>query len=350
MNQFIRTAALTLALAGLLAADFSYTEHTKITGGAMAGAMKFVGKMAGGGLNNIQSQVYVQGDKMAQIDERSGTIIDLGAQTITNIDYKKQSYSVVTFEQMRQALEQAQAKAQAEMDKARRKNPDAKMEITYNVDVQDPGRSDTVSGYNAKEMILLITANVRDADKGQAGAMNMATNMWLTKDVAGYQEVQDFHKRMAEKLAWNPNSQMLSGMQQGFQMGDAMAKLQEEAASLEGLAVKQVMRMGGTAEGLRNISTSDQQEVADANQESSMKQGLKGLGGAVGGFGGFGRKSKAKEPAQAPERSAPKASQAGVLIEMTVESSNFSTASIPADKFAIPGGFKQVESDMLKGL
>jgi hypothetical protein len=313
--------------------------------------MKFVGKMGGDGLHNVQSQVYVQGDRMAQIDERNGTIIDLAAETITNIDYKGQKYSVTTFEQMRQALERAQAKAQEEMDKARKKNPDANVEITYDVDIQDPGRSDTVSGYNAKEMILLITANVRDSDKGQSGAMNMATNMWLTKDVAGYKELQDFHRRMAEKLAWNPNSQMLAGMQQGFQMGDAMAKLQEQAASLEGLAVKQVMRMGGTVEGLQDISAREQQEVAEANEQGSMKEGLKGIGGAaLGGFGGFGRKKKTKDPEPAPERSAPKASQAGVLLEMTVESSNFSTAAAPAEKLAVPAGFKQVESDILKGI
>jgi len=351
MWKRIQTAALALAAVGLLQADFSYQEHTKITGGSIAGAMKFVGKM-GGGLDNLDSQVYVQGDKMARVDERSSMIIDLAAETITNVDLKNQRYSVVTFEQMMQAIEQAQAKAQAEMDKARKKNPDANVEITYSVDIQDPNRSQNIAGYNAKEMILLITANVRDADKNQSGAMNIATNMWLAKDIDGYREVQDFHKRMAAKLDWNPNSQMLSGMQQGFQMGDAMAKLQEHAASMEGLPVKQVMRMGGTAEGLQQVSSSDQQEVAEANEQSSMKEGLKGLGGALGGgLGGFGRKKKKdKDPEPARNDGAMKASQAGVLIEMTTESSNFSSAAVPADKFVVPAGFQQVESDMLKGL
>lgn len=349
MWKRIQTAALALAATGLLQADFSYQELTRITGGSMAGAMKFVGKMGGGGLNNVESQVYLQGDKMARVDERSSTIIDLAVETITNVDLKNQRYSVVTFAQMKQAMEQAQAKAQAEMEKARRKNPDANVEISYSVDIQDPNRSETVAGYNAKEMILLITANVEDADENRSGAMNVATNMWLTKDVDGYRELQDFHKRMAEKLDWSPNSQMLSGMQQGFQMGDAMAKLQEHAASMEGIAVKQVMRMGGTAEGLEQVSSSDQQEVAEANEQSSLKQGLKGAFG--GGLGGFGRKKKKKkEPEPSGDTGAMKASQAGVLIEMTMESSNFSSAPVPEEKLRVPAGFKQVESDLLKSL
>ncbi|MBI1354097.1 MAG: hypothetical protein GC160_07105 [Acidobacteria bacterium] len=323
----------------------------RITGGSMAGAMKFAGKMAGGGLNNVESKIYLKGDKMARIDERGGTIIDLDAQTITSIDFKGKKYSTITFEQMKQALEQAQAKAQAEMEKARKKNPDAaNVEMSYDVRIEDPKRSATVGGYNAKEMIMIISANMEDKSKGQSGAMNVATNLWLSKDVPGYEEVQDFHKRMAEKLAWNPSSGMLAGMQQSFRMGESMAKLQEESAKLEGMTVKQVMRMGGSASGLEAISEQDQAKVAEANEESSTKQAFKGLGSALGGgFGGFGKKKKSKEPEPAGS-GAMKASEAGVLMEMTTESSGFSTAAAPADKFVVPAGFEQTESPMLKSL
>ena len=351
MQRFLRLALTASVSAGLLFADFSYTELTRITGGAMAGAMKFAGKLGGGGLNNVESRVYLQGDKMARVEEHSTTIIDLSAETITTVDRKGKKYSVVTFEQMRQAMEQAQAKAEAEMAKARKKNPDAAdMKMTFDVKVEDPKRSATVSGYNAKEMILLITANVQDQQKGQSAAMNIATNLWLTDQIAGYREVQDFHVRMAEKLAWNPSSGMLAGMQQGMQMGESMAKLQEEMAKLQGMTVKQVMRMGGSAQGLEAITHEDQQKVAEANQESSMKQGLKGVaGGLGGGLGGFGRK-KSKEPEPARQEAPAKASQAGVLIEMTTEYSNFSTAAAPADQLVVPAGFQQVESEMLKSL
>ncbi len=347
MRIFIRSLTLALLVCVSLLADFSYTESFKLTGGSLAGAMKFFG----GGRMDSLTNVSISGDKMARINEREGQIIDLGAETITNIDFKKKEYSVTTFAQMKEALEQAQAKMQAEMAKAKKKNPDAgDVKMTFNVDVKDPGRTATVGGYDAKEMIMIITANIEDSKQGGAAAMNMATNMWLSPGVKGHGELLDFYKRMAVKLDWNPSSAMLQGLQQGFQMGESMAKMQEEMAKLDGMPVKQVMRMGGTAQGLEAVAEEDQTKVAEANEKSSTKEALKGLGGALGGFGGFGRKKKDKEPEPPADGGAMKASQAGVLMEITTEDSNFSTAAAPSDKFQPPSGFKLVESDMAKQL
>ncbi len=345
VSQLLATA---LILSVPLFGDFSYTESFKLTGGSMAGAMKFVG----GGRMDTVTNVFISGDKMARIDERATQVIDLDAETITNIDSKKGEYSVTTFAQMKQALERAQAQMDAEMAKAKRKNPDAAdVKVTFNVEVKDPGRTATVGGYDAKEMIMVISTNFEDEKRGSAGAMNMSTNMWLSTQVKGYAELTDFYKRMAAKLEWNPSSSMVAGLQQGFQMGESMAKMQEEMAKLDGMPVKQVMRMGGSAQGLEALSEQDQEQVAAANQESSVKKGLKGLGGSLGGFGGFGRKKKNRdEPEPQGDGGAMKASQVGVLMEITTEDSNFSTAAAPADKFMVPSGYKLVESETARTL
>src|SRR5690606_3902288 len=142
----------------------------------------FAGKMGGGGFNNMQTHVYLKGDVLARIDERNGSIINLADQTITNIDYKRQEYSVTTFAEMQQAIEQAQAKARAEMEKRKRKN-DQNVEMSFDVDIQDPGRTAVIEGFNAKEMIMLITAEFADKNNGGAGGMNMSTNMWMSTEV-----------------------------------------------------------------------------------------------------------------------------------------------------------------------
>jgi hypothetical protein len=344
MKRLIQLAGVLLACSATLFADFSYVETTNLTGGSMAGAMKFAGKLGGGGFNNMQAHVYVSGDQMARIDERTGSIINLQDQTITNIDYKRGEYSVMTFAEMQQALEQAQAEAQAKMEKQKKKSGED-VQMTFNVDVKDPDRSAVVSGFEAKEMILLITAEFADQNNGNSGAMNMATNMWMSTEVPGYKEVQDFYRRMSESLAWNPSSPMLAGMQQGFDMGESMAKLQEHAAKMEGITVKQIMRMGGTSEGLANLTQQDQEKVAAAQEQNGGGSGV--LKGALGGFGGFGRK-KDRDPEPQQSSGTPTAAEAGVLMEMTTLYSDFSNAAVSADKFRPDPSFKKVESKMLK--
>lgn len=346
MHRSIFLTGALLACSATLCADLSYVETTNLTGGSMAGAMKFAGKLGGGGFNNMQTHVYVSGDLLARIDERTGSIINLKDQTVTNIDYKRGEYSVMTFAEMRQAIEQAQAEARAKMEKQKKKN-DGDVQMKFNVDVKDPGRTAVVSGFKAKEMILLITAEFADQKNGNSGAMNIATNMWMSTEIPGYKEMQDFYRRMSESIAWNPSSSMLAGMQEGFDMGESMAKLQEHAAKLEGATVKQIMRMGGSSDGLQQLTQEDQEKVAAAQEQNGGGSGV--LKGALGGFGGFGRK-KDRDPEPRQNSGAATAAEAGVLMEMTTLYSDFSNAAIPADKFRPDPSFKRVESKMLKQL
>lgn len=347
MKRTILFVGALLACSATLFADFSYVETTNLTGGSMAGAMKFAGKFGGGGFKDMRANVYVSGDLLARIDERTGSIINLKDQTVTNIDYKRGEYSVMTFAEMRQAIEQAQADAQAKLEKQKKKNKDADVQMTFDVDVNDPGRTAVISGFQAKEMILLITAEFADQNNGNSGAMNMAANMWMSTEVPGYKEVQDFYRRMSESVAWNPSSSMLSGMQQGFDMEESMAKLQEHAAKMEGVTVKQIMRMGGNSDGLQQLTQEDQDKLAAAQEEDGGGSGV--LKGALGGFGGFGRK-KDRDPEPQRGNGAPTAAGAGVLMEMTTLYSDFSNSPIAADKFRPNPGFERVESKMLKQL
>jgi len=350
MQTLIRAAAAVMLLTSVLAADFSYTSNTKLTGGSMAGAMKFAGKMGGQSLSDMTQRIHVSGDRMATLDENTGTIINLADETITNVNFKRREYSIMTFAQMKAALAAAQAKADKEMAKARKKNPEmANMQMNLTVDMKDPGRSENIGGTDAKEMILLIDTKFEDQKQGTAGAMNMAMNMWLAPGVSGSDEMKDFHKRMAERLDWTPGASMVSAMGRGMNANQSMAELQKKMSELDGFPVKQIMRMGGSVDGMEKLSQQDQNEVAAAQeQQPSMKDSLKG---ALGGFGGFGRKKKKdKQPEPQRNSGAMTPGDAGVLMEMTTLNSGFSTAAVPADKFKAPAGFKQVESQMAKGL
>jgi hypothetical protein len=53
----------------------------------------------------ITSIVLVKGNQMARINKDSVEIIDLDKKTITRIDIAKKQYSVTTFQQLRQQME-----------------------------------------------------------------------------------------------------------------------------------------------------------------------------------------------------------------------------------------------------
>ena len=98
---------LLACLPACLLADFSYEQSTKVTGGMMAGAMKFVGAFSKQAREPVQSTVAVKGNRMFHGNKDRASVIDLDNETITEINYQKKIYSVMTFAEMKQAMEQA---------------------------------------------------------------------------------------------------------------------------------------------------------------------------------------------------------------------------------------------------
>src|SRR5690348_16587766 len=109
-TKFSRFAILVAASGSVLLADFSYEQNTRVTGGALAGAMKVAAVFSKQAREPMRSTVAVKGDRMVHLDSTHGSIIDLNKETITNIDFQKKTWSVMTFAEMQQAMQQAAAK------------------------------------------------------------------------------------------------------------------------------------------------------------------------------------------------------------------------------------------------
>src|SRR5260370_3291507 len=107
--MFKRIGILSLAacVPACLLADFSYEESTKITGGMMAGVMKFAGAFSKQAREPIQSTVAIKGNRMVHLSKDRASVIDLDNETMTEINFPKKTYSVVTFAEMKQAMEDA---------------------------------------------------------------------------------------------------------------------------------------------------------------------------------------------------------------------------------------------------
>src|SRR5437762_2332879 len=109
--------ALALSFIPVLHADVKTEEKSLVTLGGMLGRMMnlFGGKAAKEG---VVSTVAVSGDRKMDANDTRGQIIDLQEEKIYDLDIKKKTYTVMTFDELRRKMEEMEAKAKADAAKA----------------------------------------------------------------------------------------------------------------------------------------------------------------------------------------------------------------------------------------
>jgi hypothetical protein len=380
-----------LAIPATSFADFRYSETTQITGGSLVSMTKFVGafsKSARTMSDPVESTILIKGNRMANIHPDHTQIIDLDQETITEIDTTKKQYSVMTFQEMKQAIEDAVKKAQ-EQQQQQKPQPQEKSstpapEMKFKVEVTNTGAAKDVAGLSAKEAVLKMSLDAKDQQSGQTGGMAMTNDMWMAPEIPGYDQVREFNKRFAQKMgdtfsaaARSMLSPAMLGAQPGMMSG--MADMAKEMSKLHGVPVYQTMRMGTTLNGqplpsaseaplpksngpsgndiaqtAANNAATSATDTAASNAESKAGSHMGSFGGVAGslgnlGFGGFHKKKPAAAPAAQPETPAAGATpDYSVLMESTTQMTAFSSSSVDASLFAIPAGFTKVANEYQK--
>jgi hypothetical protein len=328
--------ALLLSTSAACFADVQYTEQSKITGGAAAGAMKFVGvfsKDARQATSGTTSILSFKGNKMRRESSNGMTeIYDLDGKRIINIDTKHKTYSVVTFEEMRAQLEEAKRKAAEQQ--AKKKGGESQVKITPKIAITPGSGSRQILNYTAKEMKTRVDMEMQGQDsKGQ----NQSGNMWVNSDayiapVKGWDEMKKFYTKMAKELDWLPGA-MFGG---DAQISQPMVEYRKSTANLNGMPLVSYVSVGMGP----NPGTTGQ-TAAQASPSPEKKEGnviSKGIGGMLGGFG----KKNKNDSAQQGSSSAGQPS--GSLMDMMTEVTSVSNSSVDASLFEIPAGYKQVEA------
>jgi carbon monoxide dehydrogenase subunit G len=334
IRRALLPACAAFLTAGTLFADFSYDQSSKVTGGMMAGALKVMSVFSKQATQPIKTTVMVKGDRMAHVGAETVQVIDLAKETITDVNLKNKTYSVMTFAQMAQVMDQmAQKAAQSDGKKA---------EVNFKASIKETGQTKVISGLDTREVILTLVMESTEKDSGNKGSMNVVSVMWLAPDVPGYREVRAFQQRMAAKMSWTPGSSTFT--QGRGDMAKALGDLSKETAKLDGVPVLVVVSMGGLAEG--QPGQTGQQPAAKPSQREEPPS-VGGSLGRLGGLGGLGRRKQEPPPKQEQPASA---SAPGTLLETTTETTAFSNGSVDASKFEVPAGFKQVQNDLVKTL
>ncbi len=362
--QKLSILALTLAVPPCLFADYSYQQTTKITGGSIVSMLKMVGTFSSQARkvsDPIVSSIYIKGNRLANVSPETIEIIDLDNETVTNIDVQKRTYSVVTFEQMRQQVVAAKAQMEKKMAEqpaaASPANPDAKdVKLSFDVQVRNTGAEKEVSGLATKEAIMTMTMNATDQKTQQTGAMAITNDMWMVPEIPGYTQVRDFYMRMGEKMGTvtaGVGVDLSKMLAQNPGASQALADMGKEMQKLKGVPVMQIMRMGITTDGKPLPAASEAPLPASpsptmpSGSDIAKQSAASMLTSRIPFAGGFGRKKKVDPPPPEQNTNAVPPTSS-VLMESETTTTNFSSGPVDSSHFAVPAGFKQIESAIEK--
>jgi hypothetical protein len=357
-------------------ADASYQETTQITGGSMMAPLKsmsFLSKSMRDMLAPMTTTTMIHGNQKAVVSKDFTEITDLDKETVTHIDNLHKTYTVVTFAQMRQAFQQVPKQMQQAQDQAKQapgqqpQQPKSDVKTSFDVSVKNTGVSKEINGVTAQEQLVTLQMHATDpnAPPTQTNAVTyvVTTDAWITPDPPEVKEIQDFDKRFGQKLMEGVDlsafkaqmTQMSSasqnpGMSQMFAgkpgSAEAMAEMGKEMAKLQGTRVMEVTRMGGSGTGPAGAQNSEPAPAANSANSNGSMAGM--LGSALGGaaLGGFHKKKA--QPASDTTTTTTNAdgtqTTSAILMETTVQKSNFSQAPVSSSNFEVPAGFKKVET------
>ena len=353
--------ALAFALpATLHAGDYTYQQTTQITGGTLLHMMKTVSVFSSQARHMgdpIVSTIYLKDNRLANVSPETIQIIDLDKETITDIDVQKKTYTVMTFAQMKQAMENAraqmekQAASQPAQPAQPAANPDAQnVKMSFDVKVRNTGVQKPISGLQSSEAIMTLIMKATDTQTQQSGNMAVTNDMWMVPEVPGYSQVSDFYRRFGAKMAdasvglGFDFSKMLA---QNPGAGEALSDMAGEMQKLHGVPIMQVMRMGTTVNGQPLPAASEAPLPADSSPAgpSAGQVAKAGLSSMIPGHFGFGKK-KDNPPDKSSDQNSNSAQgqpTSAILMETQITTSNFSSAPVDPSHFEVPAGYKLVQ-------
>jgi len=311
-------AAALLAIVPALRADVTTKEKTTFK---MEGIMGGMINRAMGGSDGITSTVAVKGNRMARIGEKNGQIIDLSEEKVYTLDIGKKEYTVMTFAEFRQMMEEARKKAQEQAAQAspqdKQAAQDAAKQLDFTVDVKETGQTKSVIGHTAREVVMTIAMHEKGKKIEESGGMILTNTLWIAPKIAALDEMYDFQMRYIKALNLGAmidpqQAGAIAAMIPGIgQMGE---KLAAERRKLEGTTLS-------TTSVFETVKSPEDMKRAEAQNPA-------GGGGGIGGM--LAGKLMKKGPVQ----------QRTKALTTTNDTLSIAPTANAAD-LAIPAGFKE---------
>jgi hypothetical protein len=253
-----------------------------------------------------------------------------------HLDMKEKKYTEMTFAELKAMFEKGLAEAQIKKEEAK-----DSVNLSANITVENTGKSQTIAGYKADEVIINMVFTGKDEETGKSSGMNMKMDLWVSKDVPGYQEYRHFNQLLVEKLGFAGQGQgSMDQTLKGFGVDPKV--IYDKMKGVEGMPLMTVVTM--IPEGIDTIALQksidsakaaqpSEEEVKTEEEPSAPKEkALKKLGGLFGK-----KKDKEKEASKDSESK----QKSPYLFHMTSTVTEISGASIAPSEFDVPAGFKK---------
>jgi hypothetical protein len=342
------TLALLLSAAPSLRADVRADEKSRVEFAGMLGRMfnVFGGKAAREG---VTSTVAVKGDRKATLNDTTGQIIDLNEEKVYDLDLKKKSYTVTTFDELRRRMEEARKKAEEQASQASKEErkegskdqpkektappPDANQkQVEVDFDLKNTGQQRAINGFDTHETVMTITVREKGKTLEQGGGLVLTSDLWMAPRIPAMKDVAEFDARYAQKLYGGGFSgvsaaQMATMMAMYPMMKDAVAKMNAEGGKLEGTAIQTTL----TADAVKSAEQIAEETKAKTKEDESKAAPPATPGGLLGGF--------AKKMAQKKMAGDSDVKPRATFMTATTEVLKVTTDVTAAD-VAIPPGFQ----------
>ncbi len=199
---------LAVALAPAVEAGVKTEERTLVKfGGPLGGLLnKFGGKASKEGV--VQTVAVVGGRKLTLSEDR-GEIVDLGEEKIYDLDPKKKAYTVTTFAELKKRIEDERAKAEKEAAEAQKKAKEKEKgaseapapEMEVDVEMSETGQKRTIAGHEARQVTTKAWVHEKGKKIQQSGGLLVTVDTWLGPKIDALDEVGEFDRRYALKMA-----------------------------------------------------------------------------------------------------------------------------------------------------
>jgi hypothetical protein len=329
MKRMAATLVATVCIAmaaAVVRADVKTEQKSQVK---FEGALGRVFNMFGGkaAREGLVTKTAIRGDRKLTVTGDTGQLVDLAEEKVYDIDFKKQSYKVTTFEELRRRMREAQEKAKEQQEKAKEQKPDEQAP-EYEVEVSNKatGESKTINGFDTKQVITTVTVKPKGRSVDEGGGMVLTSDSWLAPKIAAMQDVVDFEMRYWKKIdapmGGMSAEQMAAALAMYPMLKEAMSRVKTEGAQVDGTAIQTTL----TVEGVK----SPEQVQQEAKSEESAG------GGGLGGMLARRMMRKKKDDAAAEGGSKNRAT----VMTMFSEVLSVSPAVAAAD-VQVPAGFKE---------
>jgi hypothetical protein len=334
MRRLLISCAVALPLLALIPgpawAEVKTREKSHISLGGMIGKVfnMFGGKAAKEG---VVSTTAVKGNRKATMNESTGQIIDLTEEKVYDLDMKKKTYEVTTFDELRRRMREAREKAekdaareqgkeQGKEEKTEKTEPQKEYEVDF--DVKETGQKKQLAGFDTREVVTTITVREKGKTLEDGGGIVLTADLWLAPHIDALKELADFDMKYWKQLQ-GPDAMGMSAEQLATVMAmypavkQAMDRLQKEGTRLQGTPI-------ATTTTVEAVKSKEQQA---SQQSDSAKSGGGGLGGMLA------RKIAKKDAADA--------SSARAMIFTSEHEVQEVQTTVAAADTDIPAGFKE---------